>query len=332
MTARPEAFAAPAVVSLDQIKVAVELPRLIAEFEDGFRWYSEGKTVVPPVGFLGFEAPPGEVHLKYGYIAGDAYYVVKISSGFFENVSKGLPSTDGLMLVFLRETGQLAAILLDHGYLTDLRTAVAGAVAAKYLAPREVTAIGVFGTGVHARLQVELLETVTPCRHIVVWGRNAERLAAYTRDMTAKGYTVSTTTDSTVVAAQCNLIVTTTASTQPVLAAVRPGTHITAMGADGPGKQELSEDLVANADVLVADSRHQCVDHGEFSYAVAAGRVPEGRIIELGAVIATPSRGRTRDDQVTIADLTGVAVQDIQVAKHVYARYVQKAPVHTSLP
>lgn len=120
--------------------------------------------------------PPGDVHLKYGYIQGDAYYVIKIASGFYENQKLGLPSSNGLMLLFCQKTGELLSILLDEGYLTDLRTATAGAIAAKYLAPRKVNCIGIVGTGTQARLQLRNLKRITDCRNVIVWGPHKQEL------------------------------------------------------------------------------------------------------------------------------------------------------------
>jgi ornithine cyclodeaminase len=310
----------PAILTLTEIERRIDRETLLADIERGFQWHSEGRTVVPPVGYLAFDPPAeGDVHIKYGYVRGGEHYVVKIASGFPGNVARGLPVTNGLMLLFLQATGELAAILLDEGYLTEVRTAAAGAIAAKYLAPRDVTRIGIAGTGGQARFQLRMLPLVCACRRVTVWGRSDERLAAFAREMGEEGFEIETTRDLRHLAAECNLIVTTTSAREPLLAwaDVRPGTHITAMGADAPGKQELDPRLVADADLVVADSLSQCVDHGELAHAVQAGLLDPGRVIELGQLIATGGRARTREDQITIADLTGVAVQDLQIATHV---------------
>jgi ornithine cyclodeaminase len=309
------------ILSLDAIQRGLRLDVLLGDIERGFQWYSEGRTVVPPVGHLAF-APPneGDVHIKYGYVRGDELYVVKIASGFAGNLARGLPVTNGVMLLFRTATGELAAVLLDEGYLTEVRTGIAGAIAAKYLARSPVTRIGIVGTGVQARFQLRMLPLVTSCRDVMVWGRSEDRLAAFRDDLTPEGFTIEVTRDLDELTRTCNLIVTTTTARAPVLdlASIRPGTHITAVGADAPGKQELDPRLVARADVVVADSVAQCVDHGEIATAVRTGLVDVGRVIELGRLIAEPALGRTQADQITIADLTGVAVQDLQIATHVY--------------
>src|SRR5919107_656442 len=161
---------------------------LVGLMEGAFAAFSRGEAVVPIPGELLLADPPGEVHIKYGYLKTGGTYVIKIASGFWHNPERGLSSSDGLLLVFRKETGELAAVLNDRGRLTDLRTAAAGAVAAKYLAPGEIDAIGVLGTGIQAELQVQLLQSVRPCRHIVVWGRSPERAEAYAQRMRDKGY------------------------------------------------------------------------------------------------------------------------------------------------
>ena len=116
---------------------------------------------------------------------------------------------------------------------------------------------------------------------------------------------------------ECNLIVTTTSARSPLIRAgqVQKGTHITAMGSDDHGKQELDADLLGKADLVVADSISQCVDHGECHFGVKQGALNESDIVELGTIIKDPRTGRTGNEQITIADLTGVAIQDIQIAK-----------------
>lgn len=311
------------ILQLDEIKRLVDVPQLITELENGFVLYSDGKVNVPPVGFLHFDNPPGDVHIKYGYVLEDDYYVLKMASGFYDNPALDLPASDGLILVFSQKTGELKLILLDKCWLTDQRTAAAGAVAAKHLAPQDVRGIGIVGTGVQARLQLEMLRNVVDCRRGFVWGRNPEKVQQMLDELRAADYYKDWGIDLEAAASiddltrECNLIVTTTPARDPLILAgqVQEGTHITAMGSDDHGKQELDADLVGKADLVVADSISQCVDHGECHFGVKQGTLDEKDIIELGNVIREPARGRTSDKQITIADLTGVAIQDIQIAK-----------------
>ncbi len=313
------------VLKLDEIKRLIDIPKLIQEIETGFVLYSEGKVVVPPVGFLHFDQPPGDVHIKYGFVTGDDYYVLKMASGFYDNPKLGLSPSDGLILVFSQKTGEPKLILLDKCWLTDVRTAAAGAVAAKHLAPKKIHHIGIVGTGVQARLQLEMLKDVVDCKSCLIWGRDANKAQSMVEDLRAReaikawGLDLKVATKMDELVSRCNLIVTTTSAREPLIRAdqVQQGTHITAMGSDDHGKQELEAEVLAKADRVVADSVSQCVDHGECFRAVKDKKIEEGSILELGNVIKNPKIGRTSEDQITVADLTGVAIQDIQIAKMV---------------
>src|SRR5665213_1202403 len=307
-----DAFVQPRVVDADACERAVSEPELIEEIARGFISYSQGRVVVPPVGHLGFTDPQGDVHLKYGYVRGGDVIVIKVAAGFPGNSAHGLPTGDGCMLVFDSHTGLLLAVLLDRSRLTDIRTAAAGAVAARAFAPRSISCIGVIGTGVQGRLQPQLLKHVLTCRNVALFGRSRERAAACAADLAALGFRVEICASADEVAQRSELIVTTTASREILFhsSSVRPGTHITAVGADSPGKQELDPALFARADVVAADSISQCADHGDLAPALASKSIALDRVRELGAVLANPSLGRTTEEQITIVDLTGVAVQD----------------------
>jgi len=311
----------PAVIMLDEIKRALGRVDPVPLIEAGFVAYSRGQVVVPPVGEMIFENPPGDVHIKYGYIRGGEAYVIKIASGFYENPRLGLSSSNGLMLLFSQRTGELLAILLDEGYLTNIRTAAAGAVVAKHLAPRDVTRAGILGAGIQGRLQAEYLRRVRDIRELVVWGLDETELAAYVRDVTPLGFEVRTTLQAREVAASCRLIVTCTPSTRPLLLAewIRPGTHITAMGSDTPEKQELDPAILQRADRVVVDSLSQAELRGECYRAMKAGVLSRDRLVELGTVIEREDLRRRSDEETTVADLTGVAVQDIQISQAVWA-------------
>lgn len=318
----PFRYSDPRVVGLEEIRLAVDIPTLIDEVAEGFIAYSSGKVVVPPVAHLGFEEPRGDVHIKFGYVSGDDVFVVKIADGFDDNPAHGLPPGDGMMLVFDRSTGMAKAVLLDHAYLTDLRTAAAGAVAARALAPHRVERIGIIGTGVQGHMQLELLSEATECRRAMVFGRDRIRSERYVDDLAMHGFEVTVAPDADSLATACQIIVTATTARAPLFSAgaVRPGTHISAFGADAPGKQELDPALMGRADVVVVDSVAQTSHHGELAHALAAGTVRAGDVRELGEVLREPSLGRTSDEQITVCDMTGVAVQDIVVAKHVLAQ------------
>jgi ornithine cyclodeaminase len=306
----------------DEIEQRVGNLDVVGLMEQAFAAFSKGEAVMPMPGELLIEDPPGEVHLKYGYFKSGDTYVIKIASGFWNNPAKGLSSSDGLLLVFRKETGELAAVLNDRGRLTDLRTAAAGAVAAKHLASTDVDMIGVIGTGIQAELQVVALQTVRPCKNIVVWGRNPERTSAYAKRMEEKGFTVAIVPSASDVAARSRLIITATASPSPLLQwpDIRPGTHITAIGADSADKQELAEAIIRNADVVVTDSRSQAITRGELLRAYGKDSAALSKVAEIGEIVSGIAKGRTSESQVTVATLSGLAVQDIAMASAVLSR------------
>ncbi len=309
------------IIQLNEIESLLTEIDLMPAIESGFVSYSEGQAVVPPVGELLLDR--GEVHIKYGFIESQPYYVVKIASGFYGNAEFGLPTGSGLMLLFCQKTGQLKCILLDEGHLTDVRTAIAGAIAAKHLAPTNVFRIGIVGTGIQARAQLQYLEGITNCRDVLVWGRSQDKLADYVKYFSndnLPSFQIETTLEIADIQNQCNLIVTTTPSKQPLLTAdhLLSGTHITAVGSDIPDKQELDSKILGKSDLVCADSISQCQVRGEISHALRNQDIELDELVELGNVISGQAQSRTTEDQVTIADLTGVAVQDIQIASAVF--------------
>eukprot|EP00729_Bicosta_minor_P013633 gene13633-6802_t len=255
---------------------------VINAMAEAFISYSKGQCEVAPVQHLQFNGEEsGDFCVKSGFVKGGGHMVVKIAGGGFPGYG-----SSGLMAVFSQTTGVLDGILLDNGWLTDLRTAAAGALFAKHLAPKDVSAIGVLGTGVQARFQLLLLKEVTECRRVVLWGRRQEGRDSCAADLAKLGYDVTTTESVGDVTAQCNLIVTVTSSTEALIKeehALLPGTHINAFGSDGVGKQELDASVLARADLVVADSLEQCCAFGEVSHAVAAN-VPgvKEKLLEAG--------------------------------------------------
>lgn len=206
------------IIDLKQIKSLVKDLDVIKAMKEGFIAYSRGQAIVPPVGELIFDDPPGDVHIKYGYIKEEDFYVIKIASGFYGNPKLGVASGQGLMLLFKQQTGELAAVLLDEGHLTDIRTAAAGALAVQYFAPKTIKAVGIIGTGTQAKLQLLQLQQHTPCRTVWLWGRNrdhAERLKTSLGD----DYEVHLAESCAEVAQHANVIITTTPAEEPLLQA-----------------------------------------------------------------------------------------------------------------
>lgn len=299
-----------------QIEEKLNTLNPLPEIEQGFVQFSLGNCVLPPVGELLLSA--GEVHIKYGYLKDGDYYIIKVASGFYENPKIGLPSSDGLMQLFSINTGQLKAILLDKGLLTDIRTAVAGAICAKYLAPEQIKEVGIIGTGIQAKLQAEYLKRTLKINNIIVYGRSQDNANNYKNEMKNKGFNVTVVDSIKAICERCRLIVTTTPSKVPLIDAqwVKPGTHITAVGSDTPEKRELSTALLAKAGIVVADSIEQCKLRGEIHHALRSKELSIDNVVELGTII-NDHQHLKNDNQISIADLTGLAVQDLMIAKAV---------------
>ena len=286
--------------------------------ERAFVKLAEGDIVMPPI--LSMEIPDanGEVDVKTAYIPGFEGFTIKVSPGFFDNPKLGLPSLNGLMIVFSATTGLVDALLLDNGYLTDVRTAAAGGVAAKVLAPESVTTAGVIGTGVQARLQMKAAHLARPFARALVWGRDGAKAAACAADIAADlGIEATAESDPARLVAESQIVVTSTPATEPVLKAewLHPGLHITAMGSDQGGKNEIDAQVFKHLSAYVPDRVSQCEALGELRSALAAGAIAgtEG-INELGAVIADPAKGRRHADDITLCDLTGTGAQDTAIA------------------
>ncbi len=301
------------------VVAALNVEKAIDLIEEGFAAYSSGRATVPPVGHLGLVEPPGECHIKYGHIHNDDFFAVKIATGFYENATLDLPNGSGLTIVFSARTGFPQAVLDDGGHLTDVRTAIAGCLSARYLAPSSIHRIGIVGAGVQAGLQLDYLQYATDCKDVTIWARRVDQATELAKQMQANGLRIEVVESLEKLCLACNLIVTATPSTKPLIRAewIKSGTHITAVGSDGGGKQEIDSALFRKADHCIADSISQCVSHGESHYAIRDGYIKESNLKELGNIISGAQDGRRNDREITVADLTGVAVQDIQIAKSV---------------
>jgi len=314
----------PVILNIPQIHEILgklDVREIIRAIADGFVAYSQGRVVVPPVGEMIFEESRGDTHIKYGFIRGDDFFVIKIASGFYDNARIGLPTSSGMMLLFSQKSGEPLCIMLDEGHLTQVRTAAAGAVAARHFAPRRIRRAGIFGAGIQGRMQLEYLRHVRGVPEAIVWGQDQPELDRYRADMEAKGFSVQTTLDPEEIAATCNLIITATPSCKPLLRSdqIRKGTHITAMGSDTPEKQELDPGILKLADRVVVDSIPQCLLRGEACHALNAGLIGRDKLVELGTALQHTELQRQSEDEITVVDLTGVAVQDIQIAKAVWS-------------
>lgn len=317
----------PEIYRLDALRRVVEGDRaaVLGAVTTTLIAHSQGRTQSPlPMHFL-FEVPPGDCHVKAAVMDGAGApggFAVKVATTFYDNPKRGLPANNGIVIVLDENTGRVRAVLFDEGWLTAWRTAAVGAVVARALAPPEPQAIGIFGTGHQALMQLDWLRLVTSCRRLLICGRRfeaAERLAATARTL---GYEASAVPDAETLLAAARLVVTATAASAPLFSeeSVRPGTHITALGADAPGKQELEPELLARANLIAVDDIAQCADHGEIAHGIRAGLLTVHDVSPLGDILAGTSPGRSNPSDITVADLTGIAATDAAVSGLVVSR------------
>jgi ornithine cyclodeaminase len=290
--------------------------------ERAFAALHRGGVVMPPVLSMALPAVNGEVDVKTAWIPGFDGFAIKVSPGFFDNPKRGLASLNGLMILFSATTGLVEAVFLDNGYLTDVRTAAAGAVAARHMAPATVGTAGVLGTGVQARLQIAAAHLVRPFSRVLVWGRDPAKAAAAAAELAATlGVEARAEPDPAALVAESQLVVTTTPARAPILKSewLHPGLHITAMGSDQAEKNELDPAVLAAADLYVCDRVSQAERLGELRAARAAGAWTRGAPPELGAVVAGAVAGRPAPDAITVCDLTGTGAQDTAIATRALA-------------
>ena len=296
--------------------------KIVNMTKEGFKKYSEGLTLTPPyINFL-IDKVDGHVHFKSGYILGDKYFTLKYSGGFWENEKKNIPVDNGLFLVFDSETGIPVCLINDGGNLTNYRTGVAGAIATKLLARENSKIITVIGTGVQAREQIKALMKLMDIEYLKVWGRNKNNAEKYANDMKQlypnlkiENYNnIQDSIDS------ADIIITTTYSNKPLLKSewIKPGMHITAVGACGPNMQELDETIFKKAKVF-ADSKEMCSLNGEIGYAIRNKIIEQKDVREIGELIGGYNRN---DEDITVVDLVGLGFQDAIVGSYIYEKAV----------
>lgn len=311
------------ILTEQDLRKAVKLDLDAVEcIRSAFAALSSGKVVMPPILTMSVEDYNGEVDVKTAYVPGIDSFAIKMSPGFFDNPKLGLPSTSGLMVLFAVQTGMVEAILLDNGYLTDIRTAAAGAVAAQHLSRADSSTACIVGTGQQARLQLEALCLVRPIETATIWGRNLERAEKAATELADRlNIPVQAGQDLKSAVRSADIIVTTTSSSKPLVMKdwLRPGHHVTAMGADQGHKNELEPGCLGVADLYVPDRRSQTEILGELHHALDQGVIQRtAEIPELGDVVSGKVSIRRTPNSISICDLTGTGVQDTAIAT--YAR------------
>lgn len=309
------------IITESTLRSCIEIESgILAEIEAGFSALAEGRVTQPPILRVDIPEHHGELDVKSAYVRGLDSFAVKMSSGFFDNPKRGLPSGGGMMVLLSSETGRPVAVLLDNGYLTDVRTALAGAIAAKHLAPEQVRTVGIVGAGNQARLQLAALRLVRDFAHVLVFARDAAKAATYATEVSERYGLHAEVAPLEAVCRQSDLVVTTTPARTPLVRAewLRPGVHVTAMGSDAEHKKELEPDALRRADRVVVDVESQSRRLGELR------SVDDVAPIELGAITGGRQPGRTRPEQITVCDLTGTGVQDTMIARVAHRRCVER--------
>lgn len=308
----------------DVIKEVITPFEAIGAVRDALAQAARGKVTMPAPSEMELAGGRGDIHVKGAFLHGSPYFSYKAASGFYDNPRLGLPVNAGLVVVFDAGTGFPVAVLLDNGYLTDLRTGAAGAVAAECLALPQIDKVAVLGAGTQARRQLEMLTAVRPPRRVAVWARRPEQAAEYVAEMTERlqvEVTVAAERRDAVDGAA--IVITTTPAHEPLIDAswLAPGQHVTAVGADLPEKQEIPAAAFGRVDKIVVDSRAQALVSGDTHHACASGVISAEDIhAELGEIVAGLRPGRETGAEITLADLTGLGAQDAAMANLVTER------------
>ena len=311
------------VLNSNEIKKCVQLnEQLIPIIEDAFKSLSLEKTTMPPILRLDIKKYHGESDVKAAYIEGLDSYAIKVASGFFNNPKLGLPSSNGLMILLDSKTGVLKSVLLDKGYLTDVRTAIAGAIAAKHLSNPESSNVGIIGAGIQAKMQLEALLLVRNIKSAYVWSRNSKKTNTFVENLKGKiNIKINACESPEETVNSSEILITTTPSKSPIIKSewLKKGLHITAMGSDAEMKNELDPKIIKECDFYIPDSQSQTSILGELNHAIKAGLISvEKKYKDLGSIIINPNLGRRNSNDVTVADLTGTGVQDTAIARHTF--------------
>ncbi len=310
----------PKTLLLNQkdVEKLITMKEAIDCVEEAFKLYALGEAQMPPKVYLTFES--GDLRAMPAHLMG--YAAVKWVNSHPHNPEKGLPTVMAVLILNDPSTGVPLAIM-DATYLTSLRTGAAGGVAAKYLARKNSKTLGFVGCGKQAYFQLEALENEFEIENIFAYDVNTSAAEKFCSYCSKKGYDCSVEDIEKV--CKCDILTTTTPSTKPVIKHewIEPGIHINAIGADAPGKQELDEKILLEAKIVVDDMK-QAIHGGEINVAVSKGLISEERIYgTLGEIVAGMKPGRVSESEITIFDSTGLAIQDVAVAKVVYENAVK---------
>jgi len=312
------------IIKKEEIMKLLDYNEIISIVEKSFVDFSNGQAVMPPPQDIILKEFNSETHVKSAYVKGNKYYCIKIASGFYDNPSINLSSSQGLMILLDAKTGVPKSILLEDGTLTDYRTAAAGAIAVKHLARKNSENVLVIGTGIQAMLQVEFLSKVLSIKRLFVCGRNKANANKYCNNILSKLPKLDVRAIKNIEEAKnIDVVITATPSKMALVpdSIIKDGMHINAIGADMPGKQELDEQILLRTKIIT-DSTAQCSKNGELQHALNKGIIDLNKIhAEIGEVISGAKKGRESVEEITLFDSTGLGVQDLAIASYVFEKY-----------
>ncbi len=305
------------ILSQNEVKSCLSMSKAIIAVREAYIAFAKGQVKMPPVMHLDVSQYNGEIDIKSGYIEDLGLIGTKIASGFYENYKLGLPPGIAVIILLDLKTSIPVAIM-DGTYVTAYRTGAAGAVAANVLARKNSKIIGVVGAGTQARMQILALREAFSLKEIKVWDINTTERDRYVKEMSEQLKIpiepVEVIKDAVI---DADIIVTVTPSRKALVMKewIQEGVHINAIGADGPGKQELDPFIVKRADKVVVDSLDQCRIIGEIQHALADGLIIEDDVYaEIGQILIGEKNGRETNEEITLFDATGLAAQDIAAA------------------
>ena len=303
----------------------ISMKEVIGTVEEAYKAFNSGQLTQPP--YTCIHLPPqGEIDFKLGYNKANQIISMKASSGGFPNnpTEHGVPSGMGTILLFDARSCALICVM-DGSLITGLRTGAAGAVSVKALARRNAKTITSIGTGNQARMQIRAIQEVMTIESIHAWARNTASITQFQADIEREfGIPVVVARSKQDAVEQADILVTTTRGKGSLVEAswVRPGTHIVAIGTDTYGKQELEPEIFRNAKVVV-DSIPQCVEKGETWHPLNKNIICQDDIhAEIGEILLSKKPGRETDDEITIFDSTGMAIQDNTTSYKIYRNAV----------
>ncbi|MDF1556936.1 MAG: alanine dehydrogenase [ANME-2 cluster archaeon] len=303
------------------VESLVNIHDVLPAVEDAFREHGLGRVQMPPKMYLDFKAYNGDLRIMPGYLEGPDIAGVKLVNVHPDNPGRGLPTVMALMVLNSTKTGAPLAVM-DATTLTDLRTGAAGGVAAKYLSREDSKVLGMIGLGRQARTQLQAIKAVRDIEQVKIFDTSKDSVDAFKADMEQKTGIEIITEPNVHEVCYCDILVTTTPVRSPLVKAewIKAGTHINAIGADAAGKEELDPMILKKAKVVV-DAVAQASHSGEVNVPLAKGIFSVDEIYtELGQVVCGKKPGRESNDEITVFDSTGLAIQDVATADLIYKR------------